>query len=327
MHVDRGDGAATRASVSASTADVRETAWMHRDHSAVCVMTTTRPGIVLNAEDRAKGRTELMCAAAGGHTGVISAILNHEPGVDLEAKDNEQESTAVLYAALHGQVSAMQMLVEYGADVNAKNDDGQGVLFVAAFDGHVGIIEPAIAAGVNVQTKSNEGGTALHCAAACGHVSFTKALLAAGADACAMDDVKVTPLMTASRGGFLEVVGALLESCGAQCHSCVNAKDKDGQTAMNYAMMYNQDNVAVPILRALIAAGADVNSTMDQGRGASWSQGICLHSLARIKGHRACANLLLSAGAEPDPQLDDARAARMSTITINPGEGADCTIQ
>ena len=103
MHVDRGDGAATRASVSASTADVRETAWMHRDHGAVCVMTTTRPGIVLNAEDRAKGRTELMCAAAGGHTSVISAILNHEPGVDLEAKDNEQESTAVLYAALHGE--------------------------------------------------------------------------------------------------------------------------------------------------------------------------------------------------------------------------------
>jgi len=103
MRVDRGDGAATRASVSASTADVRETAWMHRDHGAVCVMTTTRPGIVLNAEDRAKGRTELMCAAAGGHTSVISAILNHEPGVDLEAKDNEQESTAVLYAALFGQ--------------------------------------------------------------------------------------------------------------------------------------------------------------------------------------------------------------------------------
>ncbi|GHP05478.1 hypothetical protein PPROV_000422800 [Pycnococcus provasolii] len=231
-----------------------------------------RPGMQLNDEDRAHKRTELMLAAACGHQQVIRALLKEN--VNLETKDNEG-MTAVLYAALFGQSDAMKMLVHHGADVNAKSKSGRGVLHEAAMaysatypGGHVGIVEPAIAAGVN-------------------------ALLAAGADPGAKDIVEDTPLMSACCKAHLEVVKELLEN---NSDAYVSAKDKDGYAAMNYAMMHNEDSIAVPIMRALIAAGADVNSKMDKGRG----QGFSLHYMATLQKKTACADLLLSAGAHRD---------------------------
>ena len=251
----------------------------------------------LNDEDRAHKRTELMLAAACGHQQVIRALLKEN--VNLETKDNEG-MTAVLYAALFGQSDAMKMLVHHGADVNAKSKSGRGVLHEAAMaysatypGGHVGIVEPAIAAGVNVHARCEVGWSALHYAATCGHVSFTKALLAAGADPGAKDIVEDTPLMSACCKAHLEVVKELLEN---NSDAYVSAKDKDGYAAMNYAMMHNEDSIAVPIMRALIAAGADVNSKMDKGRG----QGFSLHYMATLQKKTACADLLLSAGAHRD---------------------------
>ena len=66
----------------------------------------------------------------------------------------------------------------------------------------------------------------------------------------------------------------------------VNARDKDGNTPLHWAVWYGHDN----IVELLLAAGADVNARDEDGK-------TPLH-LAAQWGREGCARLLLAAGAD-----------------------------
>lgn len=69
---------------------------------------------IVNIAD-ALGFTPLMKAAHGGHTDCLSVLLQHKADPDFVAKDN---STALHLAAQQGFSSAVEILLEYGADYN-----------------------------------------------------------------------------------------------------------------------------------------------------------------------------------------------------------------
>ncbi len=67
-------------------------------------------------------------------TGNIEAIKQHlAAGTDLNAKEPTGGSTPLMVAAVYGQTEAAKLLVEKGADVNARNNDGATALLAAAF--------------------------------------------------------------------------------------------------------------------------------------------------------------------------------------------------
>jgi hypothetical protein len=85
--------------------------------------------------------------------------------VDVNAKDSIFGATPLSLAALLGQTETVALLIEKGADVNARNEDGATPLHIAAFLGQYEIAELLIQSGADVNIKNNNGETPLDASA------------------------------------------------------------------------------------------------------------------------------------------------------------------
>jgi ankyrin repeat protein len=83
-------------------------------------------------------------------------------------------------------------------------------LLEAAEKGRISQVLELLQKGANVNDKDDDGQTALHKAAARGHKSMLVALLASGADLGERDGKGRTPLMTAAESGNAEIVTLLV---------------------------------------------------------------------------------------------------------------------
>ena len=121
------------------------------------------------------------------HTAVLTenleVIRQHiKAGSDLNVLESSHASTPLITAAALGRTEAAEILIEAGADINYKNDDGSTALHTA-----IAFIKPKVAkilidAGANLNIKNNYGSTALHTAAFFCNVEIVEALLGKGAD-------------------------------------------------------------------------------------------------------------------------------------------------
>jgi hypothetical protein len=96
----------------------------------------------------------LMTAALLGHTEIVQLFL--EKGADVNAKDNDGW-TALMIAAEKGHSEIVQLLLEKGADVNAKDNDGVTALMFAAANGHTEIVQLLLEKGADVNAETNDG--------------------------------------------------------------------------------------------------------------------------------------------------------------------------
>ena len=89
-----------------------------------------------------------------------------EEGV-REALDESQDtapigaSTSLHAAALRADASEVQALLDEGADVNARNEDGQTPLHVAAERGEVAVLEALLDRGADIDLTDGNGATPL----------------------------------------------------------------------------------------------------------------------------------------------------------------------
>ena len=90
-----------------------------------------------------------------------------------------------------GRKEVVEILINAGANVNAKNDTGMSPLHNAVTKE---VVELLIAEGADVNAKNKHGGTPLHEAAASGHKEIVELLIAEGADVNAKDVNGYTPL-------------------------------------------------------------------------------------------------------------------------------------
>ncbi len=135
-------------------------------------------------------------------------------GVDDAFKGADTSSPQFLSAAFTGDVSVMKQALAGGADPNTKDpQSGSTLLAIAALMGHTEVVDLLLEHGADVNAKSRDGGTALHAAAFLGRAEIVKLLLDKGADttlrnnigSIAIDGAKLDWLITNGILGMLKI--------------------------------------------------------------------------------------------------------------------------
>ena len=130
-------------------------------------------------------------------------------------------------------------------DVEGKlggSEDGWTCLMIAARYGHLDICRLLIDKGAQVTAKDKNGNTPLHCAAYQGHVEIVRLLCDHGADVEARDIRGLTPLHYAACYAHISIVKELIEERNAE----INARTDDGWTALMWAS--NKPDIAAYLI-------------------------------------------------------------------------------
>ncbi len=94
-------------------------------------------------------------------SGNLEAVKQHiEAGTDINMKDAMSGSTPLITAASFGKIDISKALIDAGADLSVKNNDGSNALHVAAFFCRVEIVQMLIDAGADKTALNNYGATA-----------------------------------------------------------------------------------------------------------------------------------------------------------------------
>ncbi len=202
-------------------------------------------------------------AALNGDLEQVKTLIEKE-GVDINAKESEAGATALMWASGYKELEVVQYLINKGADINAKIDNGRTALMWASMKGHLEVVKALVegksgllsmfSKGADINAKTNYGETALILASMKGHLEVVKYLINKGADINAKmkfeeDGEKfdgTTALMVATGEGHLEVVKYII-SKGATVNAVMTAEIKGVvlyRTALDAAMNNKHHKVA-----------------------------------------------------------------------------------
>uniref|UniRef100_A0A8C3ML47 Uncharacterized protein n=1 Tax=Geospiza parvula TaxID=87175 RepID=A0A8C3ML47_GEOPR len=265
------------------------------------------------------GSTMLIEAAKGGHTNVVSYLLDYPnnvlsvPAADLsqltppsqdqsqvprvpvhtlamvvppqEPDRTPQENSPPLLGVVKGQYVATQRIY------TESNHDT--ALTLACAGGHEELVSVLIARGANIEHRDKKGFTPLILAATAGHVGVVEILLDKGGDIEAQSErTKDTPLSLACSGGRQEVVDLLL----------ARGANKEHRNVSDYTpLSLAASGGYVNIIKILLNAGAEINSRTGS------KLGISPLMLAAMNGHVPAVKLLLDMGSDINAQIETNR--------------------
>lgn len=225
-------------------------------------LTYLKAQLAKSADLNTRGRREmtlLMYAAVFGSTDAVQLLL--DAGADVNAR-NSFDATALIWAAADAR--KLKMLLDKGADVNSHTKQGRTPLMIAAAcDGCSGNVRLLLAKGADSKASDNSGNTPLNLAAASGDFETTRLLIDSGADANLANSGGFTPLMSALLNCNLPTVQLLL-SKGANVNAANTSTGSVkfgpiqlvGLTPLMIAAPYCHAGV----VKSLLDAGADVNA-------------------------------------------------------------------
>ncbi len=164
---------------------------------------------------------DIFAASARGMTDRVRALLEADPTL-ARAKETGAfyETTALHKAAYYGHKDVVELLLRYGAVVNAEDSDKATPLHQAVYAGHGNIVEVLLAHGANVNAPAwGEVGdfhefddTPLHLAARRGHTDVAALLLEHGADVTAKNREGYKGLAMPTPGCGLTPLGVALKA-------------------------------------------------------------------------------------------------------------------
>ncbi len=221
--------------------------WAVRNNDTALVERLIRAGADVKAANR-YGVSAMALACESGSAAIVEKLI--AAGVSPNATGPYGE-TALHTCAHAGKVDAAKVLIARGASLDAGDSwRGQTPLMWATAEGHPEMMRVLIEAGADVNARSTiiawerqrtseprdkwlpPGGlTPLLFAAREGCVDCTKVLLSSGADPNIVDPDQYTPLVISLINGHFDVAGALIDA-GAN----LDMQDKVGRTALMAAV-------------------------------------------------------------------------------------------
>jgi len=168
----------------------------------------------------------LVGAARSGDVEEVLRLIQEDPEIVNMA------AGMVRWTALHGHLEVVQHLVDYGADIDIKN---------------------------------NDDATPLHRACTGGHLEVVDLLVSSGADPTVQTEFQWTPLMCASSWCRVDVVRYLLGIKAVR--TTIEAQSEHGHTALHHALWITDITPAdrLEVLKLLVEAGANPTVTNNEG--------------------------------------------------------------
>jgi ankyrin repeat protein len=258
------------------------------------------------------GQTPLLRAVESGNEATLRLLL--ENGADIEAKGADEES--LLFQAVKAEKEAVtRLLIDKGADIETKDKGGETPLSWAARHEKETMVHILAERGADMEAIMKGGWTPLCWAVRFERESMIRLLVAKGADIESSARNSITPLLWAINNGTEAMIRLLVEM-GADIEAHNN---DDGRTALSLAVGYGNEVIA----QLLIEKGATIEARDKDGQTPlSWAAG---------RGKTAMLRLLLANGADIEtrdndgqtPLLRAARDGKEAMIRVLLANGAD----
>ena len=195
-------------------------------------------------------------AAREGDAATVRSLLSE--GEAADGAPNRYNTTRLHDAARGGHAAVVTLLLDAGANIDAVDVNGLTALNAAAGHGHLEVVRQLLFRGASVDLPG--AASALHNAAAKGHAAVVALLIEHGAR---VNLDGWTPLMAASRAGYLEIVELLLRN-GADLH----AGSSDHGTALylaagrqevgSHQLLVEADACLAPLTRSVLLNQPDI---------------------------------------------------------------------
>ncbi|MEI0797955.1 ankyrin repeat domain-containing protein [Brachyspira intermedia] len=212
-----------------------------------------------NLGDKYSKSTPLIQAIKYKQTDIINYLLENNADINLK---EELTGFTPLMASFH-DITITELLIEKGADIEARNVDGINALVYAVSLNDEEMVKFLLENGADANTVceiENEHiymlPTPLIYAAYKGNTNIINILLENGADINYTTD-EMTPLIYAAYKGNTNIINTLLEN-GVD----INYTNYYGMTALMYAASYNQFEA----VKILLENNADTSITDEYGR-------------------------------------------------------------
>lgn len=259
------------------------------------------------------GESPLMAAARTGNPAAVKTLLAH--GAQVNFKEPTRGQSALMWAVANRHPAVVQVLLENGADVQARSAVSPrayqtGSRYVAYDD-------------VRFVATIEEGGfTPLLFAARSGDAASAALLVARGANVNDASPSGTTPLVVAAHSGH-GAVAALLVEKGADLRAA-----GAGYTALHAAVLRGD----VPLVKRLLAGGADPNAALTRGTPVRrYSADFAFSAdligatpfwLAARYGDTAAMRALADAGADTRFVMPDGATALIAAVAASSGIGS-----
>jgi hypothetical protein len=117
--------------------------------------------------------------------------------------------SGLIFGANNGHLRVVEELLQLGADIEDKSNNGKTALHWACHWGHYPVVKFLVEKGANISTQDVTGMTPLMSATLNKHVVVVKYLLLKGANASVVNHYQTTALMIAKNANHEKLIGIL----------------------------------------------------------------------------------------------------------------------
>ncbi len=245
----------------------------------------------INAPERRGGATPLMQAAAFGSLEAMRLLI--DKGADVNARSSAG-ATALMWAV--ADLAKVRLLIDRGADVNAVSESGRTALHLAAMsDNSAPIVQLLRSRGAKADAVDKEGMTTLLAAAIGNDTATIRQFVDAGVNVNTPGVLGQTPLLVTASLGNLEATRLLL-SKGANVNAVSGPPEQKVQNGiidlgLFTPLIFASSLGPVDLVKALLDAGANINAQESRGMTP------LMYSVTTDHGDVEIAKLLIARGA------------------------------